>query len=77
MRKLTDLYPVGTPVRVTYEWEGDFYFFDGEVTEEKAPYPPMHVVIGYATDYDNGLPQNVYAIDKVESLESLHTPKES
>jgi len=71
-------FPIGTPVRVTYIFEGESYFFDGEVTNEVAPYNPRDgVVIGYVTDYSSGIPQNVYIADTVESLESLHTPKES
>lgn len=79
MSKLTDLYPVGTPVRVTYEWKGEFYFFDGPVTDEAGPYPASRTeeIVGYVIDWENGFAQNVYVSDTIQDLESLHTPKES
>jgi hypothetical protein len=77
--KLLETYEIAEPVRVTYEFDGEFYFFDGHVTGEKSAYPvnAEKELVGYVYDWENGMTQNVYATDKVESLESLHTPKDA
>jgi hypothetical protein len=72
--KLMEEYSETEAVRVTYIYDGEFYFFDGQISvgPGKCDPTPGRELIGYVLEWDTDIVQNVYADDSVETLASLH-----
>lgn len=68
---------IGDAVRVTYEHDGEEYFFDGYVVandlHKEVRGHPGKILVGKVRDLNTDQITNVYNGDKIEFLVSLHT----